>query len=92
MWKHGVILGVVCLLMTGSAAVAFTEVGEPIEVGSWSQQFNESGVGLFDHLQVWFPNPAPPQVGSTARASAVSQWAAGPVSPMRNTLLQTAPP
>jgi hypothetical protein len=40
------------LLVANVPAQAFTFCGNPIEGGSWSQGFNESGVGNFDRMQV----------------------------------------
>lgn len=45
---------VVLLLATASGAMAvIIAVGDPVEGGSWSQAFNESGVGPFDWMQVY---------------------------------------
>jgi len=53
MRKSVVLLAVLTLLLVTSAALAYlTDVGPLVEGGSWSQAFNESGVGPFDFMAV----------------------------------------
>ena len=41
-------------LMGTGAHAQISSVGSPFPHGSWGQQFNESGVGAFDHIQmIW---------------------------------------
>ena len=42
---------VICL--PGIGLADYTTIGEPTETGSWSQQFNESGVGLFNIIEAF---------------------------------------
>jgi hypothetical protein len=47
------VLAVLVLVLAGAGtASAISVIGDPIDDASWTQQFNESGVGNFDHLQV----------------------------------------
>jgi len=44
---------VALLLIAGSASATLVVVGDPFDTDSWSQQFNESGVNLFNHMQIF---------------------------------------
>ena len=46
------VLSVTALMLTVPALADLVPIGEPIEGDSWSQRFNESGVGLFDLVAV----------------------------------------
>ena len=53
-------------LLTGSVALAeLTAPFDPVETGSWSQRFQEDGVGNFDHFQIKL-TAGPPFVLPTA--------------------------
>lgn len=41
------------MTMSASAFAMVLPVGAPFSIGSWSQQFNESGVGSFNQIAVW---------------------------------------
>lgn len=54
------LVSVVVLAATSSKAGAtLVDVGEPEDVGSWSQAFTESGVGQFNFLAVHWLTPTP---------------------------------
>lgn len=47
----------VVLGLTPLAFASFVPVGEGVEGDSWSQGFYETGVGLFDHFQMYMESP-----------------------------------
>ena len=55
MIKYATLFGIVILLLAGAngALAMLISVGDPIEGGSWSQGFNETGVGPFDLMRVY---------------------------------------
>jgi len=66
--------GVVLLLANGALADLYA-VGEPTEGGSWTQQFNESGVGSYDLVAVRMTSPSPDSFESlTFRSFTQSGW------------------
>ena len=51
--KQAMLIGAVVLtVFAGRAAADLTIIGDPVEGGSWSQAFNESGVGPFTGVSV----------------------------------------
>ncbi len=42
---------IVGMMACAISAMAFVDTGTGIEIGSWAQQFNESGVGAFDTMK-----------------------------------------
>jgi len=58
--KHLVIASALLLGLSCSAAWAdLSPVGDPQDVGSWGQRFEESGVGNFDLMAIRMTSPAP---------------------------------
>jgi hypothetical protein len=55
MTKYLALLAMLILLLAGADRAMATLIpqGDPIEIGSWAQGFNESGVGLFDTMRVY---------------------------------------
>lgn len=45
--------GCLALAAAATARAGITAVGDPFNSGSWTQAFNESGVGNFDHIQMF---------------------------------------
>jgi hypothetical protein len=50
--KKSVFIVMLALMAGGLVFAGITPVGSPVEVGSWSQAFNETGVGPFDLFYV----------------------------------------
>src|SRR5574340_34219 len=46
------VLSLVVLVGATMSLGAIITVGDPIEIGSWTQRFQESGVGTFDYMGV----------------------------------------
>ena len=51
------IAGLTMLLATSGAIADMSPVGDPMEIGSWAQRFEESGVGNFDFMAVQWVSP-----------------------------------
>lgn len=49
--KFLMVLALGAVICLPEVASALTYQGDPFEIGSWSQQFNESGVGNFDTME-----------------------------------------
>lgn len=49
---------VLAICLPGIAAADLIDFGDPIEIGSWAQAFNESGVGSFDAMEVFMVSGA----------------------------------
>ena len=68
----------ICIGLTMLAANgAFADIsadGDPVEGNSWSQGFNESGVGLFDLVAVKMVSPAPDSFQSLTHRNLPSGW------------------
>lgn len=65
---HGIItLLLVLIVVPMNARADLMRVGDPTEIGSWTQAFNESGVGNFDTVETFMlsggPFEAPPFAG-----------------------------
>jgi hypothetical protein len=50
-------MGVVLLLAANAAFADLTPVGDPMDIGSWAQGFNETGVGSFDFVATRMVSP-----------------------------------
>ena len=53
MKKLMLLLMSIVLFMPAMALAVPTTIGDPIEGNSWSQQFNESGVGNFNIMEIY---------------------------------------
>jgi len=65
---------VALLLIAGSASATLVPVGDPLDTGSWGQRFNESGVGYYDYMEVFWISGGPFEDPAFANFS-VSGWA-----------------
>jgi hypothetical protein len=51
-----ILLAIMLLALIGAPSLTSATpvpIGEPFEIGSWAQTFNESGVGLFDSMEIF---------------------------------------
>jgi hypothetical protein len=71
------VLGVALALTLGAATsfAALHTIGSPSITGSWTQTFNESGVGTFDRVQILAVTGGPFEVPITQSAFNVGGWA-----------------
>ena len=71
------VLGVTLALTLGAATsfAAFHTIGSPTSTGSWTQTFNESGVGAFDRVQILAVTGGPFETPITQNAFTVMSWA-----------------
>ena len=74
-----VILGVAALVIlgAGSALASIQAVGDPYVSGSWSQRFQEDGVGPFDRVQILMATGGPFEQPTTQSGFNVAGWAQG---------------
>jgi len=91
MRKLGYVLALGCLLAGANGAFAgLAPVGDPIEIGSWAQAFNETGVGQFDAMVLQIVSGGPFEAPAfrdlatgwttTDNATQTAAWASGPDS------------
>ena len=71
-----VVLGVTLALTLGAASsfAALHIIGSPTITGSWTQTFNESGVGNFDHVQILAVTGGPFELPISQSAFSVLGW------------------
>ena len=65
------------LSRAGDALAAFRPVGSPRTSGSWSQRFQEDGVGLFDRVQILAATGGPFESPTAQSGFDVAGWAQG---------------
>lgn len=56
-------------------------MGDPLTIGSWQQYFNESGVGLFDHMEVFIISGNTDLLNPPMYAFTQSGWGSSLINP-----------
>jgi len=91
MKKLGYVVALACLLAGANGAFGgLATVGNPIEIDSWTQGFNESGVGSFDQMVIQIKLGGPFEASAfrnlatdwttTDNITQTAAWASGPDS------------
>lgn len=63
------------LMMATSAMATVISVADPIVTQSWDQQFNESGIGNFNKMEIFMLSPTPDQFENPAfRSFSDGSW------------------
>ena len=72
------VIAVVILALGATPALAtLAPLGGPLASHSWSQRFEESGVGNYDHLQLHMISGPPFALPAAQSGFSVSGWAQG---------------